>query len=146
MKTLILILLMVLTLPVIAEENDPPAAQVVATYFHRNLRCQTCLQIEDMARYTIEMERAEALETGRLVWRAVNFEEESSSHFAEEYDLEGSTLILAIMENGKPREWAKLEGTWNLYEDTGKFDAYVLGVVDEYLEAASGSQADIEAE
>ena len=139
MKSLILLVLMTIALPLGAEETVAPAARVDATYFHRTFRCQTCLQIEDMARYAVEMERAEAVEAGHLTWRAVNFEEEEVAGVADEYGLESPTLVLALVVGGEVVKSRRLEKTWDLYGDAEKFDAYVLGAVDEFLKAASAS-------
>lgn len=142
MKPFILLVLMAAALPLAAQEPAAPTGRVDATYFHRTYRCQTCLQIEDMARYAMEMERAEALETGLLTWQAVNFEEEEAAHYADEFGLESPTLVLTLTVEGEVVESMNLEGVWDYYGDAGKFDSYVLKAVDDYLRQASVSEPD----
>ncbi len=111
--------------------------QVVAIYFHGTLRCQTCLGIEERARYDVEMDLAPDLSAGRLAWQTVNFDEPQNAHYFDKFDLEAPTLVLTLLVEGTLTQWVKLEKTWDLYEDTKAFDAYVLGEVGKYLEAAS---------
>ena len=121
-----------------APAGPDAAPRVVATYFHRTLRCQTCLQIESLARYDVTGVMADDVETGQLEWRLVNFETEENARFAEEFALEGPSLVVAIEAGGEVVEWVRLDRVWELYGDVEAFDRYVLGTLEEYLGTASG--------
>jgi len=130
--------LVILTAIAGATYADSGTPRVVATYFHRTLRCQTCLQIESLARYDLTEVMAADMESGLLQWRLVNFEEEDNAHFEEEFELEGPTLVVTLENGSDVIKWARLDRVWELYGDLEAFDEYVLGTVEEYLTAASG--------
>ena len=118
-------------------------ARVVATYFHRTLRCQTCLHIESLARYDVTCVMASDMESGQLAWRLVNFEDEENVHFAEEFGLDGPSLVITLECGGDVVKWVRLDRVWNLCDDVEAFDEYVLGTLVEYLMAASEIAADV---
>lgn len=132
-----------LLLTTLAAAEEPPAkesapdAPVVAYYLHRTLRCQTCLTIESLARYDIDTEMTAEVESGRLAWRLVNFEEPGHAHFVEDFALTGPSLVLARYVDGKVAAWERLDRAWELYGDVEAFDRYVLGAVERFLDAAS---------
>ena len=81
-----------------AAATQPTAAlnsKVVAYYFHRELRCPTCLSIEKQARAAIESNYRQELDSGKLQWHALNIEEPGNEHYETDFELESSSLILA---------------------------------------------------
>lgn len=118
------------------------APRVVATYYHRTLRCQTCLQIESLARRDVTEVMASDMESGSLEWRLVNFEEEENARFGEEFGLEGPSLVITLEIGGEIVRWVRMDQLWEIHEDVVAFDACVLGALEEYLLAASGILAD----
>lgn len=119
--------------PVATSQPTIPTDGVVAYYFHRTLRCQTCLAIEASAKEAIETAYQDALDGGRLAWLPVDYEVPANWHFAADYGLETSTLVLVEMRGGKPARWKALPKTWELIGDPGKFQQYVWAEVEEYL-------------
>ena len=144
-RLIVALLLTCLALPVFADGDQPaveaePDAPVVVYYFHRTLRCQTCLTIESLARYDILTELAAEIESGQLAWRLVNFEEPENAGFVEEFSLVGPSLIITRHLDGKVDAWERLDRTWELYGDVAAFDTYVLGAVERFLDAASACE------
>lgn len=121
-----------------------PEPRVVATYFHRTLRCQTCLRIESLARRAVTETLASDTESGRLVWRLVNMQETENEHVAEEFELESPMLVLTLEDGGDVIRWQRLDRIWQLVDDEEAFHAYVLRALEEYLDAASGIVAETE--
>ncbi|MBK9472902.1 MAG: hypothetical protein IPO18_11515 [bacterium] len=111
--------------------------RVVATYFHRTIRCQTCLQIESLARYDVTDVMVSDIESGQLSWRTLNFEDEGNTHFEKEFGLDGPSLVITLEDGDTVLKWARLDRVWEIYSDVDAFDKYVLGAVEEYLEEAS---------
>jgi len=112
-------------------------SQVVVFYFHRTTRCQSCLKMEELAKYDITVEMAPDIESGQLEWQLVNFDEKDNSHFVELFELESPSLVAAHLSNGEINRWEKLDRIWELSEDVDAFDAYVLGTVKEFLDQLS---------
>ncbi|HRW51891.1 MAG TPA: hypothetical protein P5081_03335, partial [Phycisphaerae bacterium] len=62
--------------PVAQEDvtTSEPGRQVIAYYFHNTQRCKTCLAIEERSKSALDEAFAPAMESGALVWRAINME------------------------------------------------------------------------
>ena len=99
--------------------------KVMAYYFHGDMRCITCLAIEDQARAAIETVFTRELKAGTLQWQPVNYDKPENRHFIEEYDLSMSSLILVHADNGEQKEWKILEDVWELVDLIESFDRYV---------------------
>lgn len=130
-----LLILALLAVSSVAETAAQP--RVVATYFHRTLRCQTCLNIESLVRYDVTGVMAGDVESGQLAWRLVNLDEKQNAHFVEEFALEGPSLVITLEQGGEVVKWIRLDRVWELYGDVAALDKYVLGTVEEYLADAS---------
>ena len=119
--------------------EDPSAAarpripgsrsQVVAYYFVGKVRCSSCRKIEETSRKTIEEAFRQELADGRLRFLVVNVDQPANRHYVEEYRLEGSSLVLAVMRDGKPAGWKNLPDVWTLVDDPPKLETYLRSEV-----------------
>ena len=108
-----------------AEAKRAPNVQVIAYYFHGTVRCETCLNIERMARDVIERRFAfEELEK-RLVFKPLNYEKPENAHFLSDYKLPCPSLVLVRKESGKVQKWKLLDKTWELVENPIEFKEYL---------------------
>jgi hypothetical protein len=107
----------------------------VAYYFHGTRRCPTCRAIEAQAQEAIQGKFAEDLRQGRLRWAAVNLEDIGNDHYATDYGVTGSTLVIAQLSGGRPARFAKLENVWRLVHDKPAFVDYVTNEVTAFLKA-----------
>jgi hypothetical protein len=106
----------------------------VAYYFHRTLRCPTCLAIEQQARDAVETGYFEELEAGKLEWHAVNIEEPGNEHFESDFELSTSSLVLVEMKGDEVVRWKNLEDVWELVHDEPAFQKYVWTELTTFLE------------
>jgi hypothetical protein len=106
---------------------------VFAYYFHRTIRCSTCLAIEALARETIEERFKDSIDKGALIWLPVNMEEAGGEEFVKKFELDAPTLVVSEVNNGKYVRWKKLEKVWQLVHDSEAFDAYVKDEVRQFL-------------
>jgi thioredoxin 1 len=110
--------------------------QVVAYYFHGKVRCETCLKIERLAFETIQRRFASELAASRLVFISVNYDQPENRTCQEKYKLPCPSLVVARRETGKEEKWKLLGETWQLIEDTNKFNQYVGNEVESFLKNA----------
>ena len=61
--------------------------KIIAYYFHGIRRCFTCKKIELYSQEAIESTFKKELESGRLEFHPVNFDEEENKHFIKDYEL-----------------------------------------------------------
>lgn len=102
----------------------PSAAHVDVFYFHRTARCPTCLDMEAYAAEAAGRFSAER-EAGRIFFRAINLDDETHRHFARDYALEFSSVVLSRRVNGREAAWTNLPAVWSVVGDKPNFVAYV---------------------
>jgi len=111
----------------------PRAKRFVAYYFHRTLRCPTCLSIEKQSLEAIESMFAGELSAGTLEWRAINIEEAGNEHFEADFALDSQALVLVEIEGATVRRWVKLGRVWELVDNPPAFGDYVVSEVAAFL-------------
>lgn len=94
-------------------------------YFHRTLRCQTCLAIEALARQAVQQTFRDALADGRMSWRSINIEVEGNEHFERDFSLQTQSLIVAELSNNVCVRWKLLSEVWDLVGSEPAFTEYV---------------------
>jgi len=115
------------------------ADRIVVYYFHRTLRCQTCLAIEELATFAITQNLFAEIERGELAWRPVNVDKEADAHFVDDFELDTQALVVASYQDGEVTRWRNLEKVWDLHPTPDAFDAYVLANVREFLKDAGAT-------
>ncbi len=124
--------------PAVTSASDQ---QVIAYYFHGTVRCETCLKIERQAKETIERKFGPDLETKRLIFKSLDYQEPENIHFLADYKLPYPSLVLVRQRSGKAEDWKRLDNTWDLVENPVKFEEYVEAQVNQFL----GEQKTVEA-
>jgi len=109
---------------------------ILAVYFHGNIRCATCLEIEKMARDTVTSEFADESGPGGISWAAVNYDLPENDRYNSEFELQTPSLILMEVENGKTLRWKNLASTWDLVNDRQAFSKYVFDEMADFINQA----------
>ncbi len=105
-------------------------------YIHGNLRCSTCVAIENYAKEAVETGFPEELRTGRVEWYAINYEDPGNEHYAIEYEIIAPSVILAKFENGRQVEWKGLHEIWEIVGNKNASVSYVQSSLREFAGAA----------
>ena len=71
------------------ESGNPSSGKIEAYYFHMTTRCVTCKAVEAEARKDLEM-----LYGGKVSFKSINIEDDSSKAIAEKLNISGQTLLL----------------------------------------------------
>ena len=108
--------------------------EIVAYYFHGNLRCKTCRTIEAYSEEAIRSEFVDELGSGRLAWRVVNIEEPENEHFVKDFELVTKSVVLVHYEDGEVTRWENLQKVWELVRDKERFLGYVRSSTRGFLE------------
>ncbi len=116
-----------------AAADSTVAHRVRAYYFHTTWRCDSCRKIEAYTSEAITTGFAAELEDGRLVFQAVNIEEEANEHFIDDYKLFTKSVVLVDEHSGKQVAWKNLPKVWELLGDKGAFIRYIQGETRAYL-------------
>ena len=116
-----------------SSDSDTNSPTVIAYYFHRTMRCYTCLAIEANAARVIEEDFSEQIAGGRLMWIPFNLDEPGGEEMEKEFDVSVSTLVLSKMKDSNHPKYKKLEKVWDLIGEPVKFDSYIQGEVSQFL-------------
>ncbi len=122
-----------------ANQDSTATDRVVVTYFHRTFRCETCLAFEAYSEEALRTAFPEELADGRLVWSALNLDDEANAHYEDEYQLADLSLVVAVEHDGKVVDWRTLPDIWGLVDDKKAFVDYVTYEVGKSLEKLEGS-------
>ena len=112
---------------------DTPRHKIVAYYFHGNVRCPTCLNIEQYTDEALKTYFADEMADGKLEWRVINREVPPNEHFIQDYQLFSQALIIIDSIPGQKAEYKNLEAMWEYAHDKPAFLEWVRGEVDQYL-------------
>lgn len=104
---------------------------VIVYYMHGARRCVTCNTIETLAHETVQNEFVDELQSGRLQWRVVNYEEDAD--LARRYDVVSSGVVVVRTENGQDIAHERLDDVWRLVNAPDEFRAYVANAVRQFL-------------
>jgi hypothetical protein len=111
-----------------------PAHQVIACYFHRTQRCPTCQKISAYIEESIKAGFESELKDKSVRMVMVDFQDPKNQKYAEAYEIDGPTLVLMHVRNGKIVEWKPAPKVWSLVGQKPKFVDYVQSEVRSYLE------------
>jgi hypothetical protein len=80
----------------------PPSTDngVEVVYFHRAQRCSGCIYAQNMTEYTLNAYFADELQSGKIVFVALNLQDANNSAMVQKYGAYTSSLFLNDVEDG----------------------------------------------
>jgi hypothetical protein len=78
-----------------SNNSTVPADRVDVVYFHRTVRCSTCLRAEELTRYTLNTYFADELASKKVVFQSVDVEDPANADIVAKYN-NASYLTLCI--------------------------------------------------
>lgn len=105
--------------------------KVVVYYLHATIRCVTCNAIEAMTDELIRTEFADAIASGRLEWKRVDYLQDEQ--LASRYNVGGNMVVVARFQDGKEVQAKRLNKVMDLANDRAKFMDYVRSAIVESL-------------
>lgn len=118
-------------------QQKQEGAKIIAYYFHGNVRCPTCIKLEEYSGEAVNQGFIDEIKNGRLEFKSLNVDEETNSHYIKDYSLVSRSLVLSKIENGKEVKWKNLDMIWNLVRDHDKFIEYVKAETKKMMEEKS---------
>ncbi len=114
----------------LSEKYSP---DVFVFYFHRTVRCTTCLEIEARTAMVLEENFSQLLADGFLKWVPFNMDEEKGEEFAQQFDIDSNTLVLARISEDKQLNYKKLEDIWEFVGNPEALSTYVTNEINEFM-------------
>lgn len=109
-----------------------------AYYFHRPLRCYSCLVLETNAERTIKEYFAQQMQDGQVVWMPVNIDDPAAAALQQQFDVRSNGVVLARMENGVCTDSKRLDELWGLLNRTEVFSQYLVDEIHARLNPVEG--------
>jgi hypothetical protein len=99
--------------------------KIVVYYFHGNMRCHTCYNLENLAKSEVESDFASAIKKGKLEWQTINVETAGNEHFSNDYKLYTKSVIVSTIVDGKEVSWKNLDQIWQLVHNKTEYREYI---------------------
>jgi hypothetical protein len=114
-----------------------PADGVVVINFHGATRCATCQEIGKEAHAVVEKDFASDLQSGRMTWHVINYDEPANRHFVQDYGLVSSTVVVVRREHGRDAVWRRLDAVWDHVFDAPAMNNYLRREITQVSTAAA---------
>jgi hypothetical protein len=114
---------------------------VEVIYLHATFRCVTCNTIERMTKEIVDTRFKTDVESGRIVWREANFQDDDA--LAKQFEVSASCVVVAMVRGGNVVDYKRLDDVWTWVGNQEKFYEYVgTAIADELrkLESDSGGK------
>ena len=109
-------------------------------YFRSNFRCSNCYKIEEYTKEAMEKYFQDKLESGEIVYRVINIDEEEKVHFVDEYQLYTKSVVLSKLKDGREVEYKNLQKIWEYLNDKKKFHSYIKEEVYSFFNEGKADQ------
>lgn len=104
-------------------------APVTVYYFHSAIRCETCLQIEELTSAILAANFPEELRNVQVYWRPLNVDRPENRHFTAEFKLSANALVVARTESSGVTTWKTVDDAWSLINKPNLFEQRLHEVV-----------------
>jgi hypothetical protein len=96
----------------VTAQPDGVPDKVLVYYFHSTRRCRTCLGIQAAIEKTVKERFATELASSALVFQDVNLDEPTNSHFAKDYNLSFSSMVVVAKKGQTTLKWENCDKVW----------------------------------
>lgn len=108
-------------------------ADVVATYFTTNVRCESCRTIEALSQRAVVEGFPTEVAAGKVVFRVINTDLPEHAHYVDHYEITNKIVIVSHQRDGKEVEWKGLQDVWLHFHEPDTFLTYVREPIRAFL-------------
>ena len=123
-KALILFIPFYLSMSVTGLAGQPDK-KLIVYYFHRTVRCPSCLLLEDLTRHAVRSGFGPQIKTGQIELKVINIDKPDNSSFEKHYHLQFQSVVLSEVVNGDEIRWKNLASIWDYLHEEDKFFDYI---------------------
>ncbi|HNW81419.1 MAG TPA: nitrophenyl compound nitroreductase subunit ArsF family protein [bacterium] len=103
---------------------DSKSHHILVTYFHGNVRCESCRKLENYTKTMLAGAFQEELKSGLIEFRTVNVDKPENEKYIDKYKLTTKQVIVSEFDNGIEKRWKDLDRIWSLLDDEEGFKMY----------------------
>lgn len=104
--------------------TDSKSHHILVTYFHGNVRCESCRKLENYTKTMLAGVFQEELKNGLIEFRIVNVDKPENEKYIDKYGLKTKQVIVSEFDNGIEKRWKDLDRIWSLLDDEEGFKMY----------------------
>jgi len=119
--------------PPTSDISSEPADRVEVVYFHRTQRCRGCTYAEASIRYTLEMYFKDELASGKVIFKALDVQDEENAAIIKEYGAFTSSLFINTIREGLDHI-EEVEEIWYFLDDDEEFVEVVKNKLEKSLQ------------
>ena len=113
---------------------DPAAqADVVATYFTTDVRCDSCRTIEALSQRAVVEGFPAEVAAGKVVFRVINTDRPEHAHYVDHYSITNKIVVVSHQRDGKEVAWQGLQDVWVHFREPDEFLPYVREPIQAFL-------------
>lgn len=132
LKMLLMAILMLIPIVVVAQNNSYPVVEVI--YFHGPQRCKTCVELEKVAKETVNIKFGSQVKSGKVSFKTVDVGTSAGEQIADKYEVAWSALII-VRKDGKKEKYVDLtkDGFKYAVKDPDKLKGIIANQINTYL-------------
>lgn len=125
-------MLLLIPIGVFAQNNSNPVVEVI--YFHGPQRCKTCVELEKVAKETINSKFGSQVKSGKVQFKTIDVGTPSGEKIADKYEVAWSALII-VRKDGKREKYIDLtkDGFKFAVKDPAKLKSIIANQINAYL-------------
>lgn len=106
--------------------------QVEVYHFHPTNGCYTCTTIGNYAEELIKKSYPAELESKKIVFGHINFQEQKNADLVKKFEVTGSSLMIGVTDATGFHKEENIK-VWYIVGDKEKFDTYLKNLLDKRL-------------
>ena len=132
LKMLLMAILLLIPIGVVAQNNSNPVVEVI--YFHGPQRCKSCVELEKVAKETINDNFNSQVKNGKVSFKTVDVDTSAGEKIADKYEVAWSALII-VRKDGKKEKYVDLtkDGFKYALKDPDKLKSIIANQINAYL-------------
>lgn len=106
-------------------------------YFHATMRCESCIQIEELTKSAVQEHFASELTSGLISLTSIDFLQPENQNMQDKYQFDSQTLIVSKKINGTEVKWINLDKMWDYLSKPEKFKKYIVKEIKKFTKIKS---------
>jgi hypothetical protein len=115
----------------VSSEGSINGNYIAVYYLHTTFRCETCNTIDSMTKDLLYKNYNTELDNGNIQWQEVDFM--NNTKIAKQFNVAASCVVVALIDQGKIRDYKRLDEVWTLMKEPKAFNVYISDAIDGYL-------------
>jgi len=115
-----------------ADGNTSQKDQLIVYYFHGEVRCPTCHNLETYAKEALDTYFADELNEKKIIFKPVNIDKAENKHFIKDYQLISKSVVLSKIVDSKEIDKKNLDQIWQKVGDKDAYLDYIRSSIEEF--------------